>query len=983
MSNFLNQGARRVLATSVAVIAMSAGLEALAVTAAGQTIQNQATATYQDATGNTYSAQSNLAVVTVQQVYSATIEEDHDRTAAAGQQVSFPHTLTNTGNGTDTYTLALTNLPGDDGDFTNLAVFHDLNGNGLADPGEPDVTGLTVTLNAGENTALVVSAIVPALANGSEVDSLLTATTANGVVTDLTASKGHDGLDGTNRDRITITDDAVLNINKSAVHDPVANTIAYTIRVTNTGQSAANDVAIFDGIPAGTTLSAGPTGSGFGANTGDIAAAAAPIDEVALSIEFNGDGDVADATEATLGIDLDRDGTQAASAVPGVYGFDDELPPNTTVTLDFTVSYDPTMFDAGDVIENVARVAGDLDGDGSVDDGVSPSNPTQTEIGQLYGVTITDTGGAASPAVNDGADDDAAANDLQQVDEAGTGATVLFTNIVTNDGNGIDTFELDFSGSTFPAGTIFQAWNGTGSTQLLNTNGTGGVDTGPMDPGESRTITVRAILPSGPSGAPAGGYDVILTATSANDPATTPANDDVTEELLEILEASADLSNNAPDGDNTLDADAYNDDGVAVTTLTGDLGDTVVFNLTIENDSTRPDSFQLDSGGTWDGSTLGALPTGWNVVFRDTGGSVISTTPSIPSLGVFNYTAEVTIPTDSTLAADVTSYAEPDLNITGTGNFSINGNGDYAVFFQVTSGSTGVSDIKLDAVDVLPFEQLTLTIDQTGEIQPGGSIDYDHNLVNEGNTPEIANLSTSDDQPGFSSNLLVNTPSGEASFATLAIGDSVIITDASGSPATVVLVDDGSGQPGVPLSPGESIPVTVRVFAPSNAANGDSNTTTLTANYNGNSANVTNLDVSTVSTAQLRLYKTAAIDNDCDGTPDTAFAVDSGQAEPDECIVWQIVARNESAELLNTVEISDAVPTYTTYEPGTMEICNGDQTAGGCPAFTGLTDAAADDEGELAGADVLFDLTVPGVTFPNGEIAPGASATVRFSTRID
>ena len=78
---------------------------AFAAPAAGTVIGNQATATYTDAGGTPRTATSNLVQTTVSQVKSFTLTANGARTAAAGQTVYYPHTITNTGNGTDTYTL--------------------------------------------------------------------------------------------------------------------------------------------------------------------------------------------------------------------------------------------------------------------------------------------------------------------------------------------------------------------------------------------------------------------------------------------------------------------------------------------------------------------------------------------------------------------------------------------------------------------------------------------------------------------------------------------------------------------------------------------------------------------------------------------------------------------------------------------------------------------------------------------------------------
>ena len=71
----------------------------------------------------------------------------------------FPHTLTNTGNGTDSYVLSVTNSNGDDFDYTNLAIYDDSNQDGLPD----SFTALTVSpgLAMQEQWHFVVAASVP------------------------------------------------------------------------------------------------------------------------------------------------------------------------------------------------------------------------------------------------------------------------------------------------------------------------------------------------------------------------------------------------------------------------------------------------------------------------------------------------------------------------------------------------------------------------------------------------------------------------------------------------------------------------------------------------------------------------------------------------------------------------------------------------------------------------------------------------------
>jgi len=414
------------------------------------------------AAGNVYSAQSNEAIVTVAQVYSATIGVDNDTTAAPGQLVYLPYVLTNTGNGTDTFDLsAIDGITGGDViDAANISVYEDTNGNGVPDAGEPAITSVTLPANVNNIANLVVAVEVPANATeGQTLGVTLNAEAQEGTgaavaasVTDLSTGGGRDGLDSTNESLITVTGDAVLVTTKSSVHDVANGTIAYTITVRNNGNTAATDVVIFDGLPEGTTLvSAGV--SGLLASNGDTLDTAAVLDETAISLDLNADGDTTDAGEATLGIDLNTDGDSTDTAISGVYAIDAELPSQASVSLTFTVSYDATALPGGAVIENVGYAAGDTDGDG-VADQLAPSNVRQDIVPSDFGVIITDTGAGPDLGVNDGGDDDAAANDDQFVDQIATAGTVLFTNVITNTGNSDDIFELSVNPGNFPVGIV-------------------------------------------------------------------------------------------------------------------------------------------------------------------------------------------------------------------------------------------------------------------------------------------------------------------------------------------------------------------------------------------------------------------------------------------------------------------------------------------------------------------------------------------------
>ena len=70
---------------------------------AGTSISNQASATYTDTSGVSHTVTSNAVQTTVTQVASLTLTANGAQNATAGTVVYYPETLTNTGNGSDTF----------------------------------------------------------------------------------------------------------------------------------------------------------------------------------------------------------------------------------------------------------------------------------------------------------------------------------------------------------------------------------------------------------------------------------------------------------------------------------------------------------------------------------------------------------------------------------------------------------------------------------------------------------------------------------------------------------------------------------------------------------------------------------------------------------------------------------------------------------------------------------------------------------------
>lgn len=967
----------KLLPATAVLMATGVTLSAYGATIAGTEIRNLATVSYEDSAGNSFTAQSNEAIVTVAQVYSASINSTDTSVAASpGQPVDISYTLENTGNGPDTYDLSAIDgiVGGDDIDADSIVIFADLNNNGQADAGEPAITDLTLT--AGEIASIVVRAEVPsdALA-GEELGVTLTAQAQEGTgsavaasVSDLTANQGPDGLDGTVESLITVTGDAVVVATKNSVHNSAAAQIDYTITIQNNGNADALNVVLQDAIPANTNFVAGSAvASGLITSNSDIlpALGVGVLDETADGIDYNNDGDTLD----TL------DGLTATDAV---------LPANATVTVSYTVSYDPALVSGGTVISNIAYITADVDGDGVADAPIS-TNQVNDTIGNIALVTITDTAeNTGGDSINDGQDDDAA-NDVQLVDQASAGEAVIFRNLVANNGNADDILELSISNTSFPAGTVFTFWNEAITVQLGDSNGAFGVDAGLIPVGSSETITVIAQLPASINGP--GNYDAVVTVTSAND---TSITDTVTVRLGNIVESTIDIHNASGGVLGTDENPIGTPDYSAVSTIAADVNTSVNIPLFIDNDGNAGNAFQLAAGGVFDSATsaVNNLPSGWNVEFflsdsnGNPTGAPVTATPVIAGQSTdFEIIAVVSIP-DQTLAVGNYSVDNDADGVVETVDGNNDGDGDYLLFFQVTSNSTGASDVTTAAVDVNPVIAASLSPNGSAQIAPGGTELYQNTLANNGNDAATYEIDSSNSQASWSSTLSVDTDGDGAADTELAniTAGTIQVQQPNGSVVAVEVAISASGQPIFTLDAGELLPIDATVFAPANAVDSEVDVLTINATNVDTGDVVTAQNQTQVVSGQVNIIKTVAIDNNCDGAPDTAFVSNPGTVEPGQCLVWQIVAQNQGAANAFNVQVRDAAPAFTTYVPGSMSYCQGQNCV-----LVPVTDTVGDDEGEETAGDVVFYVGT-GATPASGlggELIAGEFATVQFSVQVD
>ena len=456
---------------------------------AGTSIGNQASATYTDSNNTQRTATSNVAITIVQQVASFTLTTDgQSRFAALGGQVSFPHTLRNTGNGLDTFTLAVANNAGDNFDLNSLTLYADANGDGLPDNAVPVST--TGPLPAGATFQFVAVGIVPGAASAGQ--QAILRVVGNGTATATPAPAQ------TNLDTVTVTADAVVNVNKSiSASSGAPGSGPYTITLTyiNVGNNTATNVELRDLIPVGMLYASNAhwsvTGPGLTLTeaTGDLQGAGSD------QINYNF-GAVAGRVTAVI-----------SRVQPGQSG-----------TVTFEVRINPAA--SAGVINNTVTYLYDP----------GTGTPTAEITGNTVPFTVTTSTGVTMTG--------------QTIPTASQGSLVSFTNVVRNTGNTPDTFDITVANVSFPVGTTFTLYQSDGNTPMTDSTGNGIPDTGPLGTNQTYNVIIKAQLPPGASGTGVN-YTVQKTATGRNTPNASATASDV---LANVVGGTVDLSNGASGG---------------------------------------------------------------------------------------------------------------------------------------------------------------------------------------------------------------------------------------------------------------------------------------------------------------------------------------------------------------------------------------------------------------------------------------------------
>jgi uncharacterized repeat protein (TIGR01451 family) len=688
------------IALVLAVVFAAAATQAQ--TPAGTTIRNQASARFQDLSGNSYTTTSNEVTTIVLPVYGVSILPDDSgetppvtpamtQNAIPGQTVYYSYNLTNTGNDADNYTIvplldaASTTMTLGLGDIT---VYHDVNGNGVLDAGEPTISaggapGNLGPIAAGATVNILVSYQVPPAALAAEVAYVGVQATSVGDPA---------RVDTRNYHRTTVVSDASLTATMSGVPanvDP-GNVITYTIGGSNVGTQAANGVTvpsvgltgvfIYDVLPTDPTtgqplaLSGAPSGGPAGGTVLYLPTGSPTVgspETWAWSV-VAGAGDIAVAYITSGGL-----------AVGQFYSF----------IYDLVV---PATMRAG-IINNSGAVAYVDNNPGTPDPTIVPTNNTQINVNTMAAVLVGPSGnpGAGTPPnYND---------DSQAVPLAYANTTVSFTNTVRNDGNALDEINITLDGaSTIPPGWSVLFYRSDGVTPLTDTGTDGIPDVGQLNPGQSRDFVVRIVIP-GSAGA-GGPYDAVVRATSANDPAEFNLT---TDRITQVVSAAVDIGNyDGVPGTNNASVNHNANPGVNVD-----------FALDVINTSGSSDNYSLSA----------TAPGGWTVTFYlDANGNGVLDLPEltpITGVGPMVGGSEISV---------IARVAVPAGVVPGVNN----------VAFRATSANNpAIFDTITDTVTILQAASVTIVPDRNGTGTAGGTVRYQHTVTNTGNVADVFLLS--------------------------------------------------------------------------------------------------------------------------------------------------------------------------------------------------------------------------------------------------
>ncbi|MEA3285889.1 MAG: DUF11 domain-containing protein [Candidatus Marinimicrobia bacterium] len=557
----------RFLTIALILIGLVSMLNA-AGTPAGTTISNQALGAYDDANGNEIAGstegylESNTVTTEVSQVAGAALGNDQDLNVSAMSHVLYDVIFTNTGNGEDTFSLALGNITGGQADTYTYEIYSDLNNDGAIN-GADGIVSTTGAIAADASYNLLIKVADTTAAGAPEGDE--TAVT-------LTAVSGFDS-DSTDAVVLTTTvQAATVTAEITAHHDgnpQPGDVITYDICITNNGTATAYNLIFTNLIPTNTTYSTGTIREGTGgwtSGTGITDASDSPTDE----------GDFNITTPNTITVDF---GDLAGGGNICVY---------YKVTIDAGIP-------EGDPITNEPEINFENEG-GTPYPPVDPENGAggggDIVISESFGVDIAFIGAVGEDSFT-----------------GDPGDSLFYPFTVENLGNGTDNFNLS-AASDYVVWTYFLDSNDDGELSAAELAVGAITSTGDLDQNEVGNYVAVGVIPAG---TPDTDTDATtFTATSQGDGSETDtdtADATCTAPVLTLVKSVLPPGNQPPGTVLTYTVTVANGGtGTASTVVVSDAIPTnttyVAESMVIDADDTITDSAGDSDGGKLSGGSV-------------------------------------------------------------------------------------------------------------------------------------------------------------------------------------------------------------------------------------------------------------------------------------------------------------------------------------------------------------------------------------------
>ncbi|WP_291940947.1 hypothetical protein [Cetobacterium sp.] len=565
-------------------------------------IGNQATLTYQTLGGVNKLLQSNIVLTTINQTYALALDPNRTVEVTAGNDALFNHTLTNYGNGTDSFKITH--------NYTErtIKMYLDSNNNGVLDAGENEIVPsngeyLINEVGPWESQSIIVRVSTKGTpsAETDPVSGILTAKSVGDATKTDSATE-----------TITFTEKANVGVYKalssaSGASD-VAREVTVYLKVFNDSPTYAKEAKLVDILDTKFTyIENSAKWQAYGTDTATAITDGQTTGGIIYTVDKkNSDGTGND----TINFTVER--------VPG----------NTLVgakggVLSFKVLVKEQ--EAVEIITNKATFQFKSGDEPTVITGKESNTVTYSILKYVRATFTGDT-----------------------IENAQAGQELRFVNVFKNTANASEIYNLQVADKFFPTGTTFrialQSKN-QNERPALDTNGDNIIDTGLVAINETVNVILYAQLPNNITNIQSD-YTVRKVATSTHTPTY---NVNALDTLKTLTAATVDLTNTQSLGESAnAPGKGLGPEQSPVTQISLNPGQTGNFILHINNTSAYiTDNFKLEVSTKANFSDQ-ILPPGVTVKFKEGGGAEITTTTDILPKTSQRIDAEVSIALNTT-----------------------------------------------------------------------------------------------------------------------------------------------------------------------------------------------------------------------------------------------------------------------------------------------------------------------------------------------